>query len=148
VYGCLIGVDRPVALGDPVQSLGKLRVASRAVAYASSRVGGIDTSSTSIDVYNIRGGRHLLALAVGHITIAPAAPPTVDALVLTSTGAVAWINHGGTLASPGYEVHAANPVKHTDRLLDSGPQVHPNSLMLNAGAVSWLDGGQRRSAAL
>ena len=70
---------------------------------------------------------------------------SVDRIAVTPGGTVAWIQHGGTLASSGYSVHTASIAKPADYQLASGA-VNPRSLTLTPTTVSWLEGGQRRSA--
>jgi hypothetical protein len=144
VFGCVIGVWKRVALGK-VTHLDKVALNGTAVAYASSQVQGIDTSQTDVLVADIRRRHELFDVPAGRIAIAPS-HVSVDALAVTPGGTVAWIQHGGTTESPGYSVHAASVAKPSDHQLASGPAINPRSLRLDSGTVSWLDGGQRRTA--
>jgi len=144
VFGCVIGIWKRVALGT-VRRLEKVALNGTAVAYASSQVQGIDTSRTDVLVADIRRRHKLFDVPAGRIAIAPSFV-SVDALVVTPDGTVAWIQHGGTAESPGNSVHAASVAKPSDHQLASGPAINPRSLRLVSGTVSWLEDGQRRSA--
>jgi hypothetical protein len=144
--GCTFSSGRRVALGSDTAGDRVVRLSGSTAAIASTMGMGVDTSSSYIEVRDISTGRPLLDLQVGNAAIAPSAV-TVDALVVTPPGAVAWINHGGTSQRPGYEVHAAGPGT-APHLLDAGTEVVPGSLTLNGSTVSWTRGGTTRSARL
>jgi hypothetical protein len=144
VYGCVAGSGNPVALGS-TGSLQQAALNGTTAAYAWSQVEGIDTSSTSVSVADLRQGRRLFEVPAGRIAIAPSFV-RVDALVVSPDGTVAWIQHGGTVESPGYSVQAASPARPSDHQLAAGSAIRPGSLRISEGRVSWVEAGQRRFA--
>lgn len=144
IYGCLVASRRRVRL-QTAANVGKVALKRTTVAYSTSQVEGVDTVATNITVAEISPGRRLYTVPAGNIAIAPRFV-TVDALAVAPAGAVAWIQHGGSTESPGYSVYAAAQSKPQDHRLASGTGINPRSLRLEGDTVSWVDGGQRRSA--
>jgi len=73
----------------------------------------------------------------------------LSALVLKPDGSVAWSAKVGGLSGyvpPEYEVHALD--KSGSRLLASGADIAPHSLMLKGSALSWIQSGQQASTVL
>ena len=71
---------------------------------------------------------------------------TVESFVLTSSGAIAWIQDVPSGADEGRRVMAADAAGR--HVLDSGLQIDANSLRLSGHTVSWTSGGESRTASL
>ncbi|MGI8557936.1 MAG: hypothetical protein ACR2ND_06475 [Solirubrobacteraceae bacterium] len=104
---------------------------------------GIDTSSASVVLADLRSGRRLSAQPAATPARRPESFVSVTALVLAGTR-IAWIaSSGGVgLPAPRYEVHVGR------RLLDKGPDIVPRSLALHGSTVRWRHGGTVRQAPL
>jgi len=146
LFGCLVANGRRVALGTAPR-VDRIVLNQTAVAYATIAARGIDTIATSIHVADIRHGQELFNVPAGRIAIAPHSV-SVDAIAVAPDGTAAWIQHGGTLQSPGYSVHAASVATPSDHQLGSGTQINVHSLQLSATKVSWVEAGQRRSVSI
>jgi hypothetical protein len=69
---------------------------------------------------------------------------SINSLIVTPKGAVAWIATDSSIVGHGrrLEVHANR------RLLDSGTAIVPTSLRLHGSTLSWRDGASTRTATL
>jgi hypothetical protein len=151
-FGCAADGSKSYRLGVRTNCIGAdlvgpFVVAGEISAYASERC-GVDTGFTQVLVRNLRTGKRVSA--------SPAATPpgpesfaSVSALVARSDGAAAWVasatsigNHGANVELR--RVEGGGP----SALLDSGSAIAPRSLRLRGTTLSWLHGGQRRSASL
>lgn len=145
VYGCVRG-RRPVRLAPPAHlgspQLEQFAISGRHAAFAEGSH-GVDTSSASVVVVDLRSGRRLAVLPAATPPRRPESFESVTALVLSGTR-VAWIASSGAvgLPVPRYEVHAGR------KLLDEAPDIAPRSLALRGSTVSWRHGGAARHAPL
>lgn len=147
LWGCRQGVGRRFLLAADVDGIDgtwlALRLAGPFVAYGAYEAnscarymncppGYRPTVFTA--VVNLRTGEHHLSMD---------RPPTRDALVLTSSGAIAWIalQPGG-----GFQVRAYDP--GGERVLDSGAGLDPDSLRLADNTITWTNAGVRHSATI
>jgi hypothetical protein len=87
----------------------------------------------AINVYNT-GGRPETDTGAG---IGPA-----TAVVVTSTGSIAWIAHDD--ATGGYEVHSASGGRQ--RLVSAGSGIDPHSLATTGSTIYWTEADSARSA--
>jgi hypothetical protein len=98
-------------------------------------------------VFELRTGDHYLSMG--------AEPVDRYALVLGSSGAVAWVAlqlnttppahaYGGPTGGVPYTLRAYD--KAGERVLDSGAGIVPDSLRLNGSTLTWTDNGNTRSA--
>jgi hypothetical protein len=115
-------------------------------AYGSERC-GVDTGSTEVVVRRLSdGGR--LASSAAVAAPGPESYTRVRSIRVRGDGSAAWIAVASSIAAG----HSRTEVRRHDgageRLLDSGPQVVPDSLRLQGNIVSWQHGSRRRSARL
>ena len=156
-YGCLFRVGRPVLLGaiaspDANYQGGVLsfRTAGDLVAFEQWKVSAAQ-KRFYVNVVNLRTGvvaRHVPtgvsptskggSAGIGHLV----------ALGLTSRGAAAWIAKSAYSPGSRYEVYKLDGGAARPSLLDMGYHINRHSLRVSHHAVSWLQGGRRRSAAL
>jgi hypothetical protein len=153
VYGCSFSGGRSFRLGSTARALREssvdpVAVAGNNAAYGVSRF-GVDTVRTSVVVRRLTDGRQLAEFAVTQTGVVEGIE-AVKSLVLKGDGAVAWIGLAHSIARHGeaIEVHAADASSSTDRLLDSGPQVAPQSLRLHGSTITWQHGAATRHATL
>lgn len=150
VYGCWDQAERPVLLdhfSDPGPSeLNFPRVAGRYAAYSTrGSAEGAGGSFTAVRLADLKTGKSTTFVPVA--TPLPDPPPftanegTVYSLVLSRFGRVAWIGRTG---SP-YEVHRGD-LAHRDRLLDSGEDINPRSLVIRRGKLRWRRAGEAKAA--
>lgn len=157
-YGCVYGSRHTYELGRPSDcidvSIGQCGGITNVV-LAGSTVAYEEFASKSgvwwVIVRDLRSGRVLRRLRTntpGPVNTAGA----VEALVLKSDGAVAWVAqaHLPTAVPNGpreYEVYATDATGES-RLLASGPGIVPASLALAGSTVYWTQQGRPLSAPL
>jgi hypothetical protein len=127
LFACIRRTGRKIALDD---SYSDARVAGRWVAWQRAGRAG----KWRIAVHDLRTGKE--RLVIGHVA--------EHSLQLTARGSVAWAQEqDGSPATPLY----ANDVEDGGRLLDNG-EVDAASVDLAGRRLSWLSGGEPRSALL
>lgn len=100
-----------------------------------------------IFVRDLRTGRVLHKVPTGTSTVKGwVGVGPIDALVVKSDGAVAWIASLVGEGQHGYEVHAVD--KTGSRLVASGTSIDPRSLALAGSTLYWTQGGVPMSAPL
>jgi hypothetical protein len=125
LFACIRRTGRKIALDD---SFSDARVAGRWVAW--QRAGG--EGRWRIAVHDLRTGKE--RLVIGHVA--------AHSLGLTTRGSIVWAQQQHSSAdTPLY----ANEPSAGGRLLDSGA-VDATSVQLAGRRVSWLSGGQTRTA--
>jgi hypothetical protein len=163
VRGCAYGRKRSYFIGESEEHPGgsagggsssvKLEMlAGSIVAYTPA--GGYVNSGKGragvlMVVRNLRTGRVLHAVTTSVLTKPGASPDSVgpiDAIVVKSDGAVAWIVGTGYPDDIEYHVYAID--RSGSRLLASGANIEPYSLALAGSALYWTQGGQPFSAPL
>lgn len=127
LFACIRRSGRKVALDD---SYSDARVAGRWVAWQRAGRGG----KWRIAVHDLRTGKE--RLVIGHVA--------ERSLRLTSRGSIAWAQAQD--ASPATPLYA-NEAEDGGRLLDGGA-VDAASVDLAGRRLSWLSGGEPRSALL
>ncbi len=171
-YGCLFSVGRPVPLGDMSARGNALhrwgdrnfQLAGRFVAFERYDTGQ-ETAQWRVRAIDLQRGRQVFSVPTGQApsdpgswlangmgTIVGAGPTT--RLVVTPAGSVGWITSDQFYVDPTtghqvyghYEVRDANGSSVT--VLDSGPAVQPDILVLTGGSLNWVDNGLLRSAPL
>ena len=148
----LIGAPRPDRRRRRVfpGSLGRLALAGPIVAYVVDRLTGVDTASSELVVADVAARRILRSAPAGYsVDAGIAAARTLTALVVTSTGAVAWeeLRRGPLGSGAAVSVYAAPP-KGAAAVLDEGPAIDPASLSLSGATLAWSDAGMRHTAAM
>lgn len=127
LFACIRRSGRKVALDE---SYSDARVAGRWVAWQRAGRGG----KWRIVVHDLRTGKE--RLVIGHVA--------EHSLKLTARGSIAWAQaQDGSPATPLY----ANEAEEGGRLLDGG-EVDAASVDLAGRRLSWLSGGEPRSALL
>lgn len=151
VYGCAAPGHRRWRLGtdgvcNATQRIGVAAVSGVAAAYAATSC-GVDTGSTEILVRRLDTGATLVSQAAAPVTF-PESFTSASAVVVESTGAVAWIGQVTSIVrhSSATAVYAARG--SSVRRLDAGPAIGATSLRLRGTTVSWRHGAARRSARL
>jgi hypothetical protein len=145
--GCLKRSGRRVPLDhwvDPFYApgdahLGRLRVAGDVLAYT-----WIDPGLPAVYVHSVslRNGRALHRTKVEPYTIPDPTVIAVTALVVRSTGGMAWIQRVEG------EISVWRFDRRGRRRVGIGPRISLRSLRLAGGRISWRDGGRRRTASL
>lgn len=143
-YGCLLSRDVPVRLGSGARcfpdscGVRLLRLATPFVA-VDSGFAGRGGASADLDLVDLRDGRraHVWRPERGRTL-------TVDAELLPS-GSVAWT---AFIDSPDRYFVFKSEAGGEPVLLDRGPEIDPDSLELNDGALTWRKGAERRTATL
>jgi hypothetical protein len=147
----LIPAPPPHARPGPffLGAIGKIALAGPVVAYVIDRLTGVDTSSSELVVADVATRRVLRSAPVGYsVDAGILAYEALTALVVTSDGAVAWVEEqGGARSASVVSVYAA-PAKGAAVLLDEGPAIDPTSLVLSGGTLSWSDAGAPRTGAM
>jgi hypothetical protein len=153
-YGCAFAVGRVVRLdpkrGQLVGYRPKVKIAGTAVAYEAM---SFDLQPYRVIVRSLRTGKVIHSATSNRQKSAEGHTGPVQRIVLKRNGSVAWTTTSdcvceGTVPSA-YEVHAIGS-SGKRRVLDSGPDVEPASLVLRAGGsrIGWTHGGTARSALL
>jgi hypothetical protein len=155
LYGCSASVGRTFFLAGGIEtpdgSYVALHISGRVVAfgafegspcarYMSCPADYQPTIFTG--VFDLRTGAHHLSMGNQ--------PVDRYALVLSPSGAVAWVVAksgtafaGRPASGPPYELHVYD--RSGERVLDSGPNITPDSLKLNGSTLSWTNAGVTRS---
>ena len=153
-HGCFVGSGKRVALFT--QSTGTLADRTRhelrfprvAGAYAAF-VGEVEDPygravASVVTVVDLRSGHsNRTAVACLHSPFA-----CVTSLVLAAGGQVAWMTAPSNNAPAGGPISVYARDASGQRMLDSGADIDPASLMLNGLTVSWVRVGVTRSARL
>lgn len=152
VYGCAYASRRSYRLGAASGAIREARVGPVAVAghdaaYALSSF-GIDTGSSNVVVRDLASGRVLHDVEAIH-RLLPEAYQAVDAIVVKPDGAVAWISEINSVIRRGAGGLGVLRIDaRGQRVLDTGPAIHPKSLRLRGSTLTWRDGARTRSATL
>jgi len=146
-YACLFSVNKRVRLGRNAESteLTLPRVVAPYVAFAVADCPGASCYSTVV-VRDLRNGRLINDLAATMTGGAPGDTQHVTDLELKPNGSVAWLVQLSGYATRTIEVVAVDASGR--RLLESGPDVEPESLVLDGSTLSWRTGGVTHSATL
>jgi hypothetical protein len=146
VYGCDKRTGKRVRLGNAricvmTPCVNHAAAAGDLIAYGIERC-GVDTCSSSVSVLRLPDDKQLHSYAAITGSIAPESFQSVNAIVVKSDGAVAWIATASSIISHGsrIEVHA------NKRLLDSGASIVRSSLRLHGSTLTWRDGSTERAA--
>lgn len=150
VDGCTIG-GRSYQLGASSRTVRENRVAPVALAgivagYALSSF-GVDTVSAQVVVRDLANGREVHEAAATSVVL-PEAFQSVDAIVVKSDGAVAWISHAGSVVSHRQRTEVHRLDTRGPELLDSGSGIAPGSLRLRGSTLTWRHGSVTRRATL
>jgi len=161
IFGCARGRKRSYVLGETPyftsvggQGIDHETLAGTMVAYEEILAGempeGEGRASWLVLVRDLRTGRwvHRAFTGVARQSRDKGFGPLV-ALVLKSSGSVAWIAENGDASGfepLAYEVHALD--RHGDRLLASGTDIAPHSLTLKGSALGWMQHEQLFSTVL
>ena len=156
-FGCY-GNRRPVTLLAPAKhrvgltGLSTYRITGHDVAFVL-HIGGIDTSSAFVEVYDLRARHRRESRAAVRNIAGPEFIEDVSSVALRRDGAVAWISAGHSLGAPGppgaqdvREVHGARGGH--DHVLSSAPNIETHSLRLQGRDVLWREAGVQHSAQL
>lgn len=121
-WGCWREAERPWLLHGPEQEVAFPRVAGRFAAFA------------------VPGAVRMRDLAIGtEASFSPA--DEVLSVLLSRHGRAAWMVRRGE----SYEVHRGD-LAQRDRLLDSGEDINPRSLVVRRGKLRWRRAGKARAA--
>jgi hypothetical protein len=148
IYACDQRTRHTTRLGQATVCIGTARVdhmalAGDVVAYGLDRC-GVDTGSTTVIVRRISDGKQLHSYAAITGPGLVESYQTIDALIVTSKGLVAWIATDSSIIGRGRRIE----VHGNGRLLDSGAGIARTSLRLHGSTLSWRDGGSTRTATL
>jgi hypothetical protein len=153
LYGCTSGGHHQYRLGGLGPCLGRqqagpVAVAGRLAAYALRRC-GIDTSSSQVIVERLSDGKRLSAYDAITGPVGPESFQSVGSIATTGGGQVAWIGSMSSIVRH----RQTTQVLATDRSgrvrrLDSGSGIAVKSLHLHGRELTWIQGGNRRSASL
>jgi hypothetical protein len=137
-YGCVYKLRHPFRL---FQALDSSQLQTRVVqAWTTGHSAALWVETDNMDlqfptyrilVYDLRNGHQIHGVAVDGVT--------VNALVLTTNGAAAWVTDSKVVR----KVDAAGA-----ETLDEGTTIDPHSLMLSNKTVTWHDSSGRKSARL
>jgi hypothetical protein len=146
-YACLFSADKRVRLGRNGESteLTLPRVSAPYVAFAVADCPGASCYSTVL-VRNLQDGRLVSDLDATMSGGAPGDTQHVTDLELKPNGSLAWMVQLSGYATRTIEVVAVDASGR--RLLESGPDVEPESLTLDGSTLSWRTGGVTHSATL
>jgi hypothetical protein len=152
LYGCTGGANHPILLGSTTgcirgASVGEVAVAGRLAAYAVRRC-GVDTSSSQVVVRRLTDGRQLSARDAFHGQPGPESFQSVSAVVVSASGAAAWIVSSSSIATHKHSSEVVAATAGSLRVLDSGTGTAFGSLRLSHGTLSWTRDGVRHTAAL
>jgi hypothetical protein len=148
IYACDRRTRRTTKLGQATicnlaARVDHVALAGDSVAYGLDRC-GVDTGFTTVAVRRVSDGKRLHSFAAVTGPGLVESYQSIDSLIVTPKGAVAWIATDSSIIGHGrrLEVHANR------RLLDSGPAIAPTSLRLHGSILSWRDGAATRTAKL
>ena len=152
VYGCATGAGHSFRLGARLSCVGTSRagpvfaLAGRLVGYGLSRC-GVDTGFTQVVVRRLTDGTQLRSLPATGV-VGPESYQSVGSLVLRADGGVAWIGTGSSIVGGRKLIEVRKADRSGAALLDSGRAVDSGSLRLHGSKLTWMHGGQVRSATL
>jgi hypothetical protein len=146
-YACLFSADKRVPLGPNGESMELTlpRVVAPFVAFAVANCPGASCYSTVV-VRNLQDGRVVNDLAASMTGGPPGTSEHVTDLELKPNGSLAWLVQLSGPSRRTIEVLAVDASGR--RLLETGPDVDPESLTLDGSTLSWLTGGVTHSATL
>ncbi|HLY47973.1 MAG TPA: hypothetical protein VKR21_02155 [Solirubrobacteraceae bacterium] len=154
VYGCALGHRRVYLLGRSALGVaaGQGRVGAVALGgvdagYSTTQM-GVDTGSTEVVVRRLDDGRTLHTASATTRSLGPESFQTVDALVVKSDGAVAWIASGSSIIRHNNEVEVDRIDRRGETTLDRGSGIGARSLRLRQSQLSWRHGNVTRSSRL
>lgn len=152
VYGCATDGHHNYLLGAGSRSIRERRAGPIAVAGADAAYGltsfGVDTVMTEVVVRRLSDGRQLRALPATTKTL-PESFQTVDAVVVKSDGAVAWISSVSSVITHGAAtVEVLRADSRGETVLDSAGSIDPRSLRLSGSNLTWRDASKTRAATL
>jgi hypothetical protein len=119
-------------------------VNGRFVAYALIEASR-DAAASSLFILDLRNGPRQQVWHGGAVH-SSAGATTVDGLLVTRAGVIAWIVRVDNGPDHQREVHVRSGA--TDTILDTGPQIVPGSLALAGLTLYWTNGNGARSAQL
>jgi hypothetical protein len=152
VYGCALGSPHSYRLGAAARTIregraGPVAVAGGYAGYGLTRF-GIDTVSSQVVVRNLGNGRELHDTPA-ITSLLPESFQSVDAIVLKSDGAVAWISAvESVISTRGHQIEVLRIDDRGQATLDSGSGIESGSLRLHGSTVAWRDGSVTRTATL
>jgi hypothetical protein len=148
IYACDRSTHKATKLGVTTSCIAsalvdRLALAGDVVAYGVERC-GVDTGFSTVVVRRVSDGKGLHSFAAVTGPGLVESHQSINALIVTARGAVAWIVTDSSIVGHGkrIEVHANR------RLLDSGAGIAPTSLRLHGSTLSWRDGASTRTATL
>lgn len=146
-YACLFSADKRVPLTpiDESMELTLPRVVAPLVAFAVANCPGASCYS-SVTVRNLQDGRVISDLDASMTGGAPGDGEHVTDIELKPNGSLAWLVHLVGAARNTIEVVAVDA--NGRRLLESSPDIDPQSLALDGSTLSWSTGGVTHSATL
>jgi hypothetical protein len=154
---CHMGSSRRTAFANSPRDcpnicfMKQLRTAGVMVAYDLGSTGRKGTSY-NLRALNTRTGRFVRDLFQGEsVDALPRLEETLAALQVRSNGSIVWISDvrvGGRSTPQTYEVRRADTgvERGAIDLLDSSPDIDPNSLALDGANAHWTRAGEPRSA--
>ncbi|MEA2478884.1 MAG: hypothetical protein QOJ07_806 [Thermoleophilaceae bacterium] len=140
-YACSRKTGRSRRL-DLQSSIEQPRLAGKWIAYVEDSQRGIDDERLTVTVDQVRGDYQTVRRAYGYDTQVPA----VRSLVLASNGAAGWIATDDEEGTVYWDVGTVGATDVYGTVLDSGPDIVPESLRLSAGTLSWTRAGATRTA--
>jgi hypothetical protein len=157
VYACAYRTRRVIQLGlykggsNCISSSGcsavdDIRLVRAYVAYSEFH-SGREITTSEVWRLDLRTGRHRLIWEAGSFRPPFEVSAFVTDLELRRTGGVAWVavlHREGTPSN--YEVWKADVAGRA--LLDSGPEIDPDSLALSGSILYWMNAGAPRTATL
>jgi len=154
VYGCARAGGRAYLLGRssvtrPGQwrNVGVVALGGVDAAYSTTQI-GVDTLSAEVVVRRLDNGRMLHTTSATTAPLGPEFFQTVDAIVVKSDGAVAWIATGGSIIRHARKVEVDRIDRRGQATLDRGTAIATRSLRLRGSQLSWRHGSASRSAML
>jgi hypothetical protein len=152
VYGCADSAAHSYLLASdqrrPGQPhIGKVALAGVDVAYGET-TSGVDTTSATVTVKRLDGGRRLKRLAAMTLLVGPESFESVDSLVVKADGAVAWIASASSVVSHETQRQVVRADRRGETSLDTGTGIKTLSLRLHRSTLHWRDGSGAQSATL
>jgi hypothetical protein len=148
MYACDRRSRRTTKLGNTTVCVATARVdglalAGDVLAYGLDRC-GVDAGSTTVTVRRLSDGKQLRNLAAITGPGLVESYTSINGLVVTPKGAVAWIATDTSIVAHGTRIE----VHGNGRLLDSGSGIDTRSLRLHGSTLSWRHGGSTRTATI
>jgi hypothetical protein len=146
-YACLFSADKRVPLSPIGESMELTlpRVVAPLVAFAVANCPGASCYST-VTVRNLQDGRVVSDVPATMTGGAPGDGEHVTDIELKPNGSLAWLVQLTGAARRTVEVVAVDV--NGRRLLESSPDIDPQSLALDGSTLSWSTGGVTHSATL